>query len=80
MSDAVNEVMSNYGDSIAKSSAEFYIGLVKELITGKGSTWNQNSDLLVYYVGQIALDYGAEAGYNAYQGAIKFANTKRRQP
>ena len=35
---------------ISESSAKFYIGLVNELIIGKGSTWNQNSDLLVYYV------------------------------
>ncbi len=48
--DAAIEVMRTHGSAIAKSSAEFYIGLVKELINGKGSTWNQNSDLLVYYV------------------------------
>ena len=55
LSDATTEVLRSYKDSIAESSTEFYIGLVKDLIIGKGSTWNQNSDLLVYYVEHISV-------------------------
>lgn len=57
LADGKTIVMRDYGDNIAESSAEFYIGLVKDLISGKGSTWNQNSDLLVYYVDHIAAEY-----------------------
>lgn len=80
LQDAAIEVMRTHGSSIAKSSAEFYIGLVKELISGKGSTWNQNSDLLVYYVDHIASEYGIEAGSKAYIGGMKFAKLKSRKP
>lgn len=47
---AVSVVLAEFPELISESSAKFYIGLVNELIIGKGSTWNQNSDLLVYYV------------------------------
>ena len=80
MDDAKNMVLSEYGGFIAESSAEFYIGLVKDLVSGKGSTWNQNSDLLVYYVDHIAAEFGAEAGTNAYKGGMKFALSKSRKP
>lgn len=80
MSDAKNRVITEYGSFIAESSAEFYLGLVKDLINGKGSTWNQNSDLLVYYVDHITKDFGAEAGANAYKGGMKFALSKSRKP
>ena len=78
--DAVNVIMNSYGTDIAKSSAEFYIGLFRDLITGKGSTWNQNSDLLVYYVDHIASEYGKEIGSKAFQGGMKFAQAKSRKP
>ena len=80
LADGKTIVMRDYGDKIAESSAEFYIGLVKDLISGKGSTWNQNSDLLIYYVDHIAAEYGDEAGSNAYKGGMKFALSKSRKP
>lgn len=80
LQDAAIEVIRTHGSAIAQSSAEFYIGLVKELISGKGSTWNQNSDLLVYYVDHIASEYGVEAGSKAYIGGMKFAKLKSRKP
>ncbi|WP_051538267.1 McrB family protein [Butyrivibrio proteoclasticus] len=79
MKDAVGKIMDQYDTAIAESSAEFYIGLVKELISGKGSTWNQNSDLLVYYVDHISSEYGMEAGNNAYKGGMAFAKSKSRK-
>lgn len=79
LKEATDKVMDDYSDNIAESSAEFYIGLVKELIGGKGSTWNQNSDLLVYYVDHIAAEFGPEAGTNAYKGGMKFAISKSRK-
>lgn len=80
MSDAKNMVIKEYGGVIAESSAEFYLGLVKDLISGKGSMWNQNSELLVYYVERIAQEFGAVAGANAYRGGMKFALSKSRRP
>ena len=80
LSDATAEVLQSYKDSIAESSTEFYIGLVKDLVIGKGSTWNQNSDLLVYYVEHISVEMGTAIGTKAYQGAMKFAKAKSRQP
>lgn len=73
---AVSVVLAEFPELISESSAKFYIGLVNELIIGKGSTWNQNSDLLVYYVEKIYTDYGKDFAENAYQGAIKFALSK----
>ena len=77
---AVSVVLAEFPELISESSAKFYIGLVNELIIGKGSTWNQNSDLLVYYVEKIYTDYGKDFAENAYQGAIKFALSKSRAP
>ncbi len=80
MGKAVATILAEFPGLISESSAKFYIGLVNELITGKGSTWNQNSDLLVYYVEKIYTDYGKAFAENAYQGAIKFALSKSREP
>ena len=77
---AVSVVLAEFPELISESSAKFYIGLVNELIIGKGSTWNQNSDLLVYYVEKIYADYGKNFAEKAYQGAIKFALSKSREP
>ena len=77
---AVKLIIQDYGASIAESSTEFYIDLVKKLIEGDGSTWNQNSELLVYYVEHITLDYGKEAGNNAFRGGMRFAKSKSRNP
>lgn len=77
---AVSVVLAEFPELISESSAKFYIGLVNELIIGKGSTWNQNSDLLVYYVEKIYTDYGKDSAEKAYQGAIKFALSKSREP
>ena len=76
----VSVVLAEFPELISESSAKFYIGLVNELIIGKGSTWNQNSDLLVYYVEKIYADYGKDSAEKAYQGAIKFALSKSREP
>ena len=76
----VSTILAEFPGLISESSAKFYIGLVNELIIGKGSTWNQNSDLLVYYVEKIYADYGKSSAENAYQGAIKFALSKSREP
>lgn len=80
MDTATNAVLTQFPAIIAESSARFYIGLYAELLSGKGSTWNQNSDLLVYYVEKIYADHGKAAAENALHGAMKFATMKRRQP
>lgn len=80
MGKAVFTILAEFPELISESSAKFYIGLVNELLIGKGSTWNQNSDLLVYYVEKIYEDYGKKSAENAYQGAIKFALSKSRKP
>lgn len=77
---AVSVVLAEFPELISESSAKFYIDLVNELIIGKGSTWNQNSKLLVYYVEKIYVDYGKDSAEKAYQGAIKFALSKSREP
>ena len=50
---ATEEILNMYPDNIHESSAQFYLSLYSDLIKGKGSTWNQNSDLLVYFVRHI---------------------------
>ena len=77
---ATDVVIRAYSGLIANSSARFYIGLYEDLLSGKGSTWNQNSDLLVYYVEKIYADHGKAAAENALHGAMKFATMKSRQP
>ncbi len=79
LNSATSKVLNSHGDSIAKSSAEFYIGLVKNLVSGNGSTWNQNTALLVYYVEHICIDFGLEKGARAYEGAMKLAQMKSRK-
>lgn len=75
---SLKEATAQVGE-IADSSAEFYIGLYGELIKGKGSTWNQNTELLIYYVDQISQEYDINISSNAYRGAMKFAKAKSRQ-
>lgn len=77
---AAEAVVSRYSDQIAMSSARFYISLYEDLVTGKGSTWNQNSDLLVYYVEHIYQDRGKQAAEKAFTGSMRFAKMKSRQP
>lgn len=77
---ATNSVLETYPGQIAPSSARFYISLYEDLVTGKGSTWNQNSDLLVYYVEHIFKDQGKQAAEDALKGAMRFAKRKSRQP
>ena len=76
---ATENVLNGYPDNIHESSAQFYLNLYAELIKGKGSTWNQNSDLLVYYVRHIVKENGIVDGTNAYEGALKFAKAKSRK-
>ena len=80
LDEATVDVRSSYPGLIATASANFYIGLYGNLIAGKGSTWNQNSDLLLYYVEHIYNDSGKEAAEKALFGAMKFARMKSRQP
>ena len=80
LNSATEAVVSLYSDKIATSSARFYISLYEDLIKGKGSTWNQNSDLLVYYVENIYRDKGKEAAEKALMGSMRFAKMKSRQP
>lgn len=76
---ATEEILNMYPDNIHESSAQFYISLYSDLIKGKGSTWNQNSDLLLYYVRHIVEENGTEEGAKAYEGALKFAKAKSRK-
>ena len=76
LSTATEEVLKLHGDAISESSASFYINLFSEYMSGKGSTWNQNSSLVLYYVEHITNERGSEAGENAYKAAMHFAVTK----
>lgn len=76
---ATKEILNMYPDNIHESSAQFYLSLYADLIKGKGSTWNQNSDLLIYYVRHIAEENGNVDGVKAYEGALKFAKAKSRK-
>ena len=76
--DAVKKIISKYPESIADTSADFYIGLYSDYIAGYGSTWNQNSELVLYYVEHITKDYGKETGLNAFQASMKFAKAKSK--
>ena len=78
LKDAVNSIIQKYPGDIKESSAEFYIRLVARYITGKGATWNQNSQLILYYMESILKDFGLEAGNNAYKAALRFARAKGR--
>ena len=80
LNSATEAVVSLYSERIATSSARFYISLYEDLVKGKGSTWNQNSDLLVYYVEHIFQDQGKEAAEKALIGSMRFAKMKSRQP
>lgn len=80
LSRATELVLEKYGAIIAESSAEFYIALYEELVKGKGSTWNQNSDLLIYYVSHISEEIGTDTGNKAYVAAMNFAKAKSRKP
>ena len=79
LSSATEEVMKRFPELIAESSARFYIELYSDYMTGKGSTWNQNSTLVLYYVEHITDERGIEWGKNAYKAAMKFADTKGKQ-
>ena len=77
--DATDKVLSTYPGDIADSSASFYIGLYSEYLSGKGSTWNQNSSLVLYYVEHITQELGTEAGQKAFQAGMKFARAKSKK-
>lgn len=79
LNDATDAVLKKYPDDIAESSASFYIGLYSEFMSGKGSTWNQNSSLVLYYIEHIYLEEGQVAGQNAYNAGLKFAKAKSKQ-
>ena len=76
---ATKDILTRFQGEIAESSASFYISLYGSLIEGQGSTWNQNSDLLLYYVRHITLDEGVPFGKKAYHAALKFAEAKTRK-
>ena len=76
---ATEEILDMYPDNISESSTQFYLNLYSDLIKGKGSTWNQNSDLLLYYVRHIAEENGKTDGNKAYEAALRFAKAKSRK-
>ena len=76
---AADFVTQKFPGQISKTSAEFYINLYSELVKGKGSTWNQNSELLLYYVESITLENGIDDGNNAMAAALKFAKAKTKK-
>lgn len=78
INEATEKVLAMYPDGIADSSAKFYIELYSEYLSGKGSTWNQNSSLVLYYVEHITAELGKDAGLKAFQAGIKFAKSKKR--
>lgn len=79
LSDATDAVLSKYKGQIAESSASFYIGLYGDYISGKGSTWNQNSELVLYYVEHITTERGIDVGRKAYQAGMRFAKAKSKR-
>ena len=79
LASSVETVLGKFPDLIAESSARFYIALVEDLITGKGTTWNLNSELLVYYVEYINRDFGKDKGEDALYSAMKYAKMKGKQ-
>lgn len=78
LNEATEKVLAMYPGNIADSSASFYIGLYSEYLSGKGSTWNQNSSLVLYYVEHIATELGNEIGAKAFQAGMKFAKAKTK--
>ena len=76
---AVETVLQKYPDKISDTSARFYIDLYASLVSGKGSTWNQNTELVLYYVEHITLEEGIELGNKAMAAALKFAYAKSRE-
>ena len=78
LNEATEKVLAMYPGDIADSSASFYIGLYSEYMAGKGSTWNQNSSLVLYYVEHITLEQGIEVGQKAFQAGMKFARAKTK--
>ncbi len=79
LNDATDAVLSKYPGQIAESSASFYIGLYAEYMSGKGSTWNQNSELVLYYVEHITKEIGLDAGKKAFEAGMKFAQAKSKK-
>lgn len=79
LEDATEKVLKKYPDGISKTSAEFYIALYSDYLSGRGSTWNQNSSLVMYYVEHIADECGEEEVRNAYSAAMKIAEVKKKQ-
>lgn len=78
LDDAVDEVLKEFPTKISKSSARFYIDLVGKYIQGRPQTWNQNSELVLYYVEHIFIDQGKDLGKNAFNAGIGFAKSKNR--
>ena len=79
LNEATKKVLAMYPGDIADSSASFYIGLYSEYLSGKGSTWNQNSSLVLYYVEHINAELGSDVGIKAYQAGMKFAKAKSKE-
>lgn len=77
--EAVEVVLQKHPQKIADTSAKFYMELYDRLIDGRGSTWNQNSELLLYYVENITRENGIPTGNNAMAAAIKFAKAKSKK-
>ena len=76
---ATSSILAQYSENIAETSARFYIDLYSNFISGKGSTWNQNSSLVLYYVEHITLEQGLESGANAFKAGMNFAKEKSKK-
>lgn len=75
---ATSEIIQSFPNEIAETSAKFYIGLYSEYMSGIGSTWNQNSELVLYYVENIYKELGKESGDKAFRAAMRFAKAKSK--
>lgn len=79
LNEATEKVLAMYPGNIADSSASFYIGLYSDYVTGKGSSWNQDSSLVLYYVENIAKELGNDVGLKAFHAGMKFAKAKTKK-
>jgi MoxR-like ATPase len=79
INDAVEAIKTQDLD-VASSSARHYIRWYPLMRTGSSSTWNSNSELLLYYARRIIEEEGVEAGKTAILSALKFAKHVSRAP
>lgn len=78
LNEATDKVLDMFPGDIAESSVSFYIGLYSDYLSGLGSTSDQDSSLVLYYVEHIIEDLGLDGGKKAYQAGMKFAKAKSK--